>query len=108
MYLCIEQRKAREAERRAAVPDRLEAELADFASRRGGRYMIYGSLARGEARYDSDVDLLAGFPAEYKGEAWGFAESVRAEIGIEWDIRPLVWCKKTLLERALETTKIIS
>jgi predicted nucleotidyltransferase len=107
MYRSIEQRKADEAARRAGAPDRLRAELEDFARRRGGRYILYGSLARGEARYDSDIDLLVDFPAEHEPEAWSLAERVCAEIGIESDIRPLGWCKKTFLDRALRTTKVI-
>ncbi len=49
------------------------------ARRHGGRYLLYGSLARGEARRDSDVDLLVDFPAEFEAEAWRQAEDACAE-----------------------------
>jgi predicted nucleotidyltransferase len=108
MYRSIERRKSDEARRRAEIPAALEARLGDFARRRGGRYVLYGSLARGEARHDSDVDLLVDFPPEFEAEAWRLAEDACAELKIESDIKPLGWCAPAFGARVLASAKIIA
>ena len=80
MLRTLEQRKHEEAVRRAAVPQALAVRLSDFATRCEGRYLIYGSLARGEARYDSDVDIPVDFPAEFQAEAWRRVEAACADL----------------------------
>jgi tRNA nucleotidyltransferase (CCA-adding enzyme) len=65
---------------------RLPTALAAYAASRGGRYLLYGSAARGTMRHDSDVDILADFPPEAIDDAWVFAEEAR------WrDRRPLAY-----------------
>ncbi|WP_376100065.1 nucleotidyltransferase family protein [Roseomonas sp. CCTCC AB2023176] len=46
---------------RAAVGE-LRLLPAAEAPRLGGRYLLFGSAARGEMRHDSDVDILLDFP----------------------------------------------
>jgi predicted nucleotidyltransferase len=108
MYRSIEQRKHDEARRRAGVPTALEARLCEFARRHEGRYVLYGSLARSEARWDSDVDLLVDFPPEFEAEAWRLAEEACAAMNIESDIKPLAWCTQAFREKALSAAKIIA
>jgi predicted nucleotidyltransferase len=108
MFRSIERRTSDEANRRASVPAALEARLGEFARRRGGRYLLFGSLARGEARHDSDVDLLLDFPDEFEADAWRLAEEACASLKIESDIKPLAWCSEAFRERALSEARIIA
>ncbi|WP_156917429.1 nucleotidyltransferase family protein [Salinarimonas rosea] len=88
----LPERKAREAGRRAAAVAAVSARLAAYARVHGGRYLVYGSAARGAMRHDSDLDLLVDFPAALHAEAWRFAEDACAQARLPADIRPLAWC----------------
>ena len=100
-YRTIAQRKRDEADRRALAARSISEHLRGYlrerpdrgdARSKGGRFLLYGSLARGETRFDSDIDLLLDFPADIEAEAWRFAEEICADHGIEADIKPLAWC----------------
>jgi predicted nucleotidyltransferase len=107
MYKTIEARKRDESLRRNALADIIADRLLSYARETGGRYLLYGSLARKEARYDSDVDLLLDFPPEFEGEAWRVAEDICAELGIEHDIKPIAWCDKSFVARILPRARVI-
>jgi predicted nucleotidyltransferase len=107
MYKSIETRKREESLRRNGLADILADRLLSYARKRGGRYVLYGSLARREARYDSDADLLVDFPPKFEGEAWRMAEDLCAELRIEHDIKPIAWCDKSFVERILPRARII-
>ena len=72
--ITLAERKGSEAARRRAAVDALLPALTDYARTHGGRFLLYGSAARGQMKYHSDVDLLLDFPAEALSEAWSFAE----------------------------------
>ena len=74
--ITLAERKATEAARRRAAVETLASALADYARTHGGRFLLFGSAARGQMKYHSDVDLLLDFPPEALSEAWNFAESV--------------------------------
>ncbi len=103
----MERRKHDEARRRAEIPAALEQRVGEFARRNGGRYVLYGSLARGEARRDSDVDLLVDFSWEFEAKAWRMAEDACASLKIESDIKPLAWCGQAFRAKALLAAKVI-
>jgi len=88
----LAQRKARRVaslhEAVATLCDRLE----HYARTHGGRFLLYGSAARGELRYDSDIDLLLDFPEDRLSEAWRHAESICHDLGLQPDLCPLAWC----------------
>jgi hypothetical protein len=62
--------------------------LTEYARAHGGRYRLFGSAARGQISYDSDVDLLLDFPEEAFGEAWNFAETACRDRQSEPDLLP--------------------
>jgi predicted nucleotidyltransferase len=107
MYQTVEMRKRAEAERRVGIPDILHDRLSGFARDHGGRFILYGSLAKGQPRFDSDVDLLLDFPAEVEGEAWRLAEELCAELRVELDIKPLAWCDPEFASKTMPKARII-
>ena len=58
----LTERKAAEAARRAAAIETLIPILTTYARQLRGRFLLYGSAARGRMKYHSDVDLLLDFP----------------------------------------------
>jgi predicted nucleotidyltransferase len=107
MYKSIETRKRDESMRRNGLADILADRLLPYARERGGRYVLYGSLARKQARYDSDADLLVDFPSEFESEAWRMAEELCAELRIEHDIKPIAWCDTSFVGRIMPRARII-
>ena len=100
-----ERKAARVAAKVAAVDDLLRA-LEDRAREIGGRYLLYGSAARGELRWDSDVDLLLDFPdGDATAAAWSFGEDECAKRGLDYDIRPIAMCDARFLAHVLPRSK---
>jgi predicted nucleotidyltransferase len=93
-----ERKAARVAEIRRALAV-LRERLAEYARVHGGRFLLYGSAARDELRYDSDVDLVLDFPPQTDSDAWRFAEEACWDLKLEPDIIPAAWCKPVFLER---------
>jgi predicted nucleotidyltransferase len=63
----------------AGVLTTLRARAPELRQRGIARLWVFGSLARGEARVDSDIDLVAEFAPEAKLSLTGFA-SLRADL----------------------------
>jgi predicted nucleotidyltransferase len=95
----LAERKAREAERRQRAVAELRSALAAYALERSGQFLLFGSAARGDMRYDSDVDILVDFPADALDDAWNFAERACWDRHLEPDIIPFFWCKGRFLAR---------
>ncbi|MDQ2801220.1 MAG: nucleotidyltransferase domain-containing protein [Pseudomonadota bacterium] len=93
-------------ERKNAKVATLQAEVVAFSDRLStyaraheGRFLLYGSAARGDIRFGIDVDLIVDFSEPAASAAWRFAEQACWELGVEPDIRPLAWCRPGFLER---------
>jgi predicted nucleotidyltransferase len=104
----LPERKAREAARRAEAVARVSARLAGYARAHGGRYLIYGSAARGEMRFDSDLDILVDFPPALHAESWRFAEDACAQALLPADIRPYAWCSERFLAHVSPDWTVLS
>ena len=103
----VETKKRDEAARRNRVADVLFDRLRPYAREKGGKFILFGSIARGAARFDSDVDVLVDFPREWESPAWRLVEDICAEMGVEADVRPVGWCKPEFLSRVLPGSKVI-
>ena len=94
----VTERKAAEAVRRTEAVATLLPVLAGYARAHGGRFLLFGSAARGQMKFHSDVDLLLDFPDGRLTDAWNFAETVCWDLGLEPDLLPYRWCKPAFLD----------
>lgn len=100
-YVTMSERKAAQRDAIAQAVADLRPALAEYARRHGGRFLLYGSAARGGLRHDSDVDLLVDFPDAEQSAAWRFAEQACWDRGVTPDIRPFGWCSAEFLAHVL-------
>jgi predicted nucleotidyltransferase len=103
----LKERKAKEAERRRLAVAELREVLAAYARAHGGRFLLFGSAARGEMRYNSDVDILVDFPGKALNEAWNFAERACWDRKLDPDITPRSWCREQFLERITPDLQVL-
>jgi predicted nucleotidyltransferase len=78
---------------------KLKAALDEYARRHHGRFLLYGSIARGDYRFNSDVDILVDFAENETDKAWQFAEQSCLDFGLIPDIRPVSFCEKKFLDK---------
>ena len=97
--VAIAERKAAEATRRQRAVAELRCVLDAYARAHGGRFLLFGSAARGQMRYDSDVDILVEFPPDQHAAAWNFAERQPAGTGASGPRRreASAWCRDDFL-----------
>lgn len=87
-WLTVRERKALAAGRRADALFHAERAVAALAKDLGGRFWVFGSVARGRdcIHGDSDIDLIAEFPdALEEIKATYAAEDLVARIGLPCD-----------------------
>ncbi len=104
----LTERKTAEAARRAASVETLLPVLADYARAHGGRFLLFGSAARGQMKFHSDVDLLMDFPEDALNEAWAFAEKACWERDLEPDLLPYRWCKRPFLDHVEHDARVLA
>ena len=95
----LAERKRREAERRREAVCLALSRMADYARRKKGRFLVFGSAARGEVRYDSDLDILVDFPPDREADAWTFVEELGSEVSVPFDIQSRVGADPRLIDR---------
>jgi predicted nucleotidyltransferase len=93
----LAERKAAAAERKRQAVAALRPALTAYAHTHGGRFLLFGSAARGTLGRDSDVDILTDFPDAETAAAWNFAERACWERGLDPDVMPKAWCKSDFL-----------
>jgi tRNA nucleotidyltransferase (CCA-adding enzyme) len=104
----LTERKLLEMARRQHAVTALVPVLAEYARAHGGRFLLYGSAARGQMKYDSDIDLLLDFPEDTLSEAWNFAETACWDRGVEPDLMPLSWCKQAFLDHVTPDFQVVA
>lgn len=104
----IPERKAALLAARTGAVEALLPRLAAEGRELGGRYILFGSAARGTMRPHSDVDLLLDFADwDTTTAAWTFAEENCAALDLPYDIRPLAWCDERFLAHVLPTATVL-
>lgn len=104
----LPERKAAKVAALTAAVATLSDALANYAKGAGGRFLLYGSAARGELRHDSDVDLLLDFgDHERTSAAWTFAEEECARLGLACDILPIIACTPRFLDHIMVDAKVL-
>ena len=93
----VAERKAAEATRRQRAVADLRRVLDTYARAHGGRFLLFGSAARGQMRYDSDVDILVEFLPDRQGAVWNFAERARWDRCLEPDVTTPDRCTEDFL-----------
>jgi hypothetical protein len=93
----LTERKMAEAARRTAAVTTLVPVPSEYARTHAGRYLLFGSAARGQMKHRSDVDLLLDFPDAAFGATWDFAEAGCWDRGLEPDLLPFGGCKPAFL-----------
>lgn len=106
--ITLTERKTAAAARRAAAVEAIVPVLSAYARDHGGRFLLFGSAARGQMKFDSDVDLLMDFPPETLDEAWKFAETACWDRNLKPDLIPYRWCKKAFLEHVDTDIKVLA
>lgn len=97
-FVTLSERKRQRQEAYAQGVARLRAALSAFAQVHGGEFLLFGSAARGDYRFDSDVDILLRFPASKESAAWAFAESSCRALQLTPDIRPARLCDEAFVK----------
>lgn len=101
-YLTIRERHERKLAAYRDAVEALKPLLAAYAREHGGRFILFGSAARGTPHDQSDVDIIADFPGRGSVPACSFAEERCFELGLKPDCRPIEWTSDKVVARALE------
>lgn len=105
--LTLAERKRRQQEAYALGVARLRTALSAFARAEGGEFLIFGSAARGDYRFDSDVDILLRFPRTKESLAWAFAESSCRALQLVPDIRPERLCDEAFVKAVAKDAQVL-
>jgi len=71
------------------------------------RFILYGSVARGEVRHDSDLDLPIDFPPDGEAAAFTYVEDACSTLDIAADLRAFSYCSARFLHHIAGEMKVI-
>lgn len=106
-YRILTERKRDQVARMSAAVEELARDLAAFAREHRGRFVLFGSAARGEMRFDSDVDIMADFEPDVVWDAVGYAADRAAHLGLRPDVLPRGLSGRPLLDRIAVEGRVI-
>lgn len=95
----LAERQRRKMDRIQASIVEIDASLTDYARRNAGRFIRFGSTARGGGGADDDVDIIAHFADDGSLKAASFAEEQCLAHGLVPDVRPSLGTSSSFLKR---------
>ena len=99
MVVTLAERKSRAIARLKAGFASASPALAAYAAARGGRFVIFGSFARGDIHPDSDCDVMVDFPTNLVRDARDAAETILRENELVPDVHLLSEVSDNLMQR---------
>jgi predicted nucleotidyltransferase len=81
--------------------------LGAYGRENNGRFIVYGSAVSGAFHSESDVDILADFPADRTADALSFVEAACRRLGLKADVQPKSWCTPEFVDRVLPTALVL-
>lgn len=108
MVVTVLERKTRKVERLRAAVKAVMARLKDYADLNAGRYVVFGSAAREQLSFDSDLDVIVDFPGALERQANDFAEMVCRECAVPADIRLIGDASPALMARVHRDGVVLS
>lgn len=106
--LTLNERLSREMRRMQQAVAEIDAALIAYARQHGGRFIRYGSSAKGRMMLHSDIDIVADFDGGAAGPAASYAEDVCSERGMVADVRAVHHTSAALFGRALAEGIVLS
>ena len=93
----------------AALLEEKKKEIREIAAKHGARNVrVFGSVARGEARLDSDVDLLVDMdPGRTLFDMGGLVMELRDLLGLQVDIVTERGLKARIRDRVLKEAELL-
>ncbi|MFN3549458.1 MAG: nucleotidyltransferase family protein [Mesorhizobium sp.] len=107
MIAKVAERKQKQVDRIRTAVAAVEPSLADYARRHGGRFVVFGSAARGDLHHDSDYDLMVDFALPIEREARDFAERLCIDAGLRPDVHLKLDLSAALLERIVRDGRVL-
>jgi len=101
-YLTLRERHERKLAAYREGVEALKPLLTAYGCRHGGRFLLFGSAARGTPHDQSDVDIIVDFPERTASAACAYAEEQCWALGLTPDVRPRGWTSDKVHARALE------
>lgn len=106
-WITVKERKDRAIKRISDGVAALRRELDLYAKLNHGSFVMFGSIVRGDFRFDSDVDILVDFPEGGESDAWRFAEETCRKHGLLPDVRPKSLCEEAFINHIIDGAEVI-
>lgn len=107
MTVTVAQRKARTVARLNEAAKAAGQDLRSYALQNGGRFILSGSTATGNLKYDSDIDLIVDFAPPDDRPAYAEAERICIAHGLSPDVHYLAEVSDRLLARIKDERVVI-
>ena len=107
-YPTLTEIKRAKVARMTAAVEALAQDLIAYAREHGGRFILFGTAARGELRHDSDVDILADFPPDRSWDAVGYASDRAEGLGLVPDVQPFGLSGQGVRERVASEGRVLA
>ena len=104
----LKERHRRKMERMERAIVEIDAALTAYAREHGGRFIRYGSTAKGRMMQHSDVDIIADFPDEASLAAASFAESLCYDKNMKPDVSASAYVSDRFKSKVVEEAVVLS